>query len=132
MPVRSLTSLVRRAAIASALSACTSSSYSFAPGGEPASPPATAHSKTVEALPTIAFNPATVTVGVGDTVVYAFKGVAHNVFFDRVAGAPADVADGTANANVVRVFAAPGQFVYNCHIHPGMRGTVVVTGQGSP
>jgi plastocyanin len=131
MPVRSLASLVRRAAIASALSACTSSSYGFAPDG-PSSPPADAHSKTVEALPTITFNPGTVTVGVGDTVVYAFKGVAHNVFFDRVAGAPADIADGTANASVVRVFTAPGQFVYNCHIHPGMRGTVVVTAPSGP
>jgi plastocyanin len=117
--------------IASALSACTSSSYSFAPGG-PASPPPSAHSKTVEALPTITFNPGAVTVGVGDTVVFAFKSVAHNVFFDRVAGAPADVANGTSNANVVRVFTAPGQFVYNCHIHPGMRGTVVVTGPSGP
>jgi plastocyanin len=132
MPARSLTSLVTRVAIPCALSACTSSSYAYGLGDPPASPPATAHSKTVEALPTIAFNPATVTVAVGDTVTFAFKNVAHNVFFDRTAGAPTDITDGTANANVARVFTAPGQFVYNCHIHPGMRGTVVVTAPAGP
>ena len=30
------------------------------------------------------------------------------------------------NVSISRRFTAPGTYVYTCHIHPGMQGTVVV------
>ena len=80
----------------------------------------------MQALPSIAFSPGTVTIAVGDTVTFAFESVPHNVFFDRVAGAPADIPGTNANTSATRVFTAPGRYPYTCHLHPGMSGTVVV------
>jgi plastocyanin len=110
--------------IAASAWACSSSSYG---DGPTATPPNTPHTKTVQALPSIAFSPSTVTVAVGDTIAFAFGSVPHNVFFDAAAGAPANIPTGTSNAVVSRVFTVAGQYPYTCHIHPGMSGTVVVT-----
>ena len=111
--------------LATAACACVSEEpYASEP---PPEPPPAPHASTAQALPSIAFNPASVTVDVGDTVTFAFGAVAHNVFFDRVAGAPADIPGTNANTSARRVFTAAGRFAYDCHIHPGMRGTVVVT-----
>jgi plastocyanin len=85
----------------------------------------------VQALPSIAFNPATITVAAGDTVTFAFGAVPHNVFFDRVAGAPTDIPGVNSSTSATRVFTAAGQYAYECHLHPGMRGTVVVTAAGN-
>ena len=108
--------------VASAAWGCSSSSYASGPS---ATPPA--GSNRVDALPSLAFTPGAITVRVGDTVTFAFGGVPHNVFFDRVAGAPADIAGSNANTSAPRVFTAAGQYAYQCHIHPSMRGTVNVT-----
>jgi plastocyanin len=93
----------------------------------PPPPPPGPHASTVQALPSIAFSPASITVAVGDTVTFAFGAVPHNVFFDRVAGAPTDIPGVNASTNASRIFTAPGQYAYECRLHPGMRGTVVVT-----
>lgn len=82
--------------------------------------------KTVAATPSLTFTPATLTVTAGDAVTFAFGGVAHNVFFDAAAGAPADIPGQNANASVQRTFTTAGQYTYTCHIHPEMHGTVVV------
>jgi plastocyanin len=52
--------------------------------------------------------------------------VAHNVFFDQHAGAPADIDGLNANVSVQRTFTTPGTYHYSCHIHPSMTGTVTV------
>jgi plastocyanin len=57
--------------------------------------------------------------------------VAHNVFFDSVPGAPADIPGSNAGNSVSRTFASAGTYAYSCHIHPGMRGSIVV-GTASP
>jgi Plastocyanin len=68
-----------------------------------------------------------VTIAVGGTVTVDFGSVAHNVFFDNApAGAPANITAATSNASMALTFNQAGTFVYNCHIHPGMHGTVVV------
>ena len=81
---------------------------------------------TVNATPDIAFNPSPVKIVPGGTITFAFGSVAHNVYFDAVAGAPADIPGNNASTSVSRTFASPGTYVYNCHIHPGMTGTIVV------
>jgi plastocyanin len=82
---------------------------------------------TVQATPAIKFTPNTVTLIAGGTVTFDFGSVEHNVFFDNApAGAPANITAPSANKSTTLTFTTKGTFVYNCHIHPGMRGTVVV------
>jgi plastocyanin len=81
---------------------------------------------TVTATPALAFGPSNLAVTAGDTVTFAFQSVAHNVFFDAQAGAPANIEGSNANISVTRVFATPGAYHYTCHIHPNMQGTVTV------
>jgi plastocyanin len=90
----------------------------------PLGPPAT--TATVNATPDIAFNPSPVKIVPGGTITFAFGAVAHNVYFDAVAGAPADIAGNNASTSVSRTFTSPGTYGYSCHIHPGMRGSIVV------
>jgi plastocyanin len=105
------------------LSACGGSAPSTVTAPPPGPPPMTA---TVNATPAIAFNPTPVNIAQGGTVTFAFGSVAHNVYFDAAAGAPADIPGNNASANVSRTFMSAGTYVYNCHIHPGMSGTIVV------
>jgi len=72
------------------------------------------------------FTPATLDVHVGDDVSFLFGPVAHNVFFDGTAGAPADIPGNNANVTVDRTFDTAGTYHYTCHIHAGMAGTIVV------
>jgi plastocyanin len=81
----------------------------------------------VNATPQIAFSPAQLTLTQGGTVTFAFGSVGHNVYFDNdPAGAPADIPGVNSNANVDRVFGTAGVYTFNCHIHPGMHGTITV------
>jgi plastocyanin len=107
--------------VAVVAAACGSNAYG-------PSSPANVEQKTVAALPSLVFTPATLAVASGDTVTFAFGSVAHNVFFDAAAGAPADIPGTVTNTRVGRVFAAAGRYTYSCHIHPEMHGTVVVGG----
>ena len=105
------------------LAACSASTY-------PASSSAT--NATVNATPSITFNPSPVHVAAGTTVTFAFGSVGHNVFFDTTPGAPADIDGTNADTSVTRTFSTPGTYVYNCHIHPGMSGTVIVSSPATP
>ena len=81
---------------------------------------------TVAATPSLTFDPATLTVNVGETVTFAFGSVPHNVVFTQQAGAPADIAGNNTNVSIMRTFATAGTYAYTCHIHPSMHATVVV------
>jgi plastocyanin len=81
---------------------------------------------TVNATPSISFAPSPLSVAPGGTVTFAFGSVGHNVFFDAVPDAPADIPGTNANSSATRTFPAAGTFTYTCHIHPGMKGTIVV------
>lgn len=71
------------------------------------------------------FSPFSTTIPVGGTVRFNISGDQHNVIFKRIAGAPSDV-------NIVkdqvasRTFPTAGTFPYDCTVHPGMSGQVVV------
>jgi plastocyanin len=112
--------------IASLAAACGSSTSPQPPGDTGGTPVPAA---TVNATPSIAFTPSTVALAVGGTVTFAFGSVAHNVYFDDdPAGAPAAITGENVNTSLTRTFTSAGVYEYNCHIHPGMRGTVVVGG----
>jgi len=76
-----------------------------------------------------AFSPSFLTIGAGDTVVFhitkAPDGDGHDVTFDVTPGAPANIKV-TLTGDIARVFATRGTFHYNCFVHPGMTGDVVV------
>jgi plastocyanin len=80
---------------------------------------------TVQATTSLTFNPGSLTVAVGASVSFVFQSVAHNVTFNAVTGRPADIGTST-NTTVARTFGAAGTFVYQCTIHAGMAGTVIV------
>jgi plastocyanin len=95
--------------------------------GTPGTPgtPSTPAANEVIANTSNVFTPSTLTVSRGTTVTFTFQAVQHNVNFAAVAGAPANIPN-TANSGVQRLFATAGSFGYDCTLHPGMSGTVVV------
>ena len=89
--------------------------------------PTPVQAATVQATPAQQFTPGRVNVIAGGTVTFDFGSLQHNVFFDNApGGAPEGIPEPTANKSVTRTFATRGTFDYNCHLHPGMSGTVVV------
>ena len=91
----------------------------------PAPPPVSG--TTVNATPSIAFTPATLTVDAGQAVTFAFGSVGHNVTFGtQAAGTPADIPGINSGVAVDRTFTTSGTYRYHCTIHPGMAGSIVV------
>jgi plastocyanin len=81
----------------------------------------------VHATPAIQFTPASVTLTAGGSITFDFESLPHNVYFDDApAGAPANITAASSNLSVTRRFDTPGRYVYNCHLHPGMTGVVIV------
>ena len=78
---------------------------------------------SVNATAASQFEPRTVAVTPGGTVTWSFA-ILHNVQFTG-AGAPANIPD-RGTGSEARQFNTAGTFNYNCGIHPGMSGTVVV------
>lgn len=71
------------------------------------------------------FTPNDLTIAIGGMVTWTFGARPHNVIFNAVTGAPANVAT-TTNASVSRTFPTAGTFPYLCNLHAGMSGTVTV------
>ena len=63
-----------------------------------------------------AWNPTPVRVQVGSNVQFGI-GSTHNVVFDAIPGAPANIAVGATGANLVRLFSTAGSFTYQCTVH---------------
>ena len=76
-----------------------------------------------------AFSPNFVQIDAGDTVRFVItpgsENQGHDVTFDAKVGAPPNIKV-TLNGTVPRVFATRGTFHFNCFVHPGMSGDVVV------
>ena len=114
--------------VAGVLAACGGSSTTSPVVQGPPQPAA-----TVNATPQLAFTPSTVSIVPGGTVTFAFGAVAHDVFFDNdPAGAPENIPGTNSGTSIARTFTTPGTYSYNCHIHPGMHGTVNVVAAGTP
>jgi plastocyanin len=76
-------------------------------------------------MPALSFTPFTTTINVGGAVIFDFPAEPHNVIFQNVTGAPTDIQT-TSNRRVTRTFLVAGNFPYDCALHPGMSGVVVV------
>jgi plastocyanin len=117
------------ACAAAALAAACGSTYAGSSRNPAGAPPMAA---TVNATSLNTFTPENVAIGVGGTVTFTFGDVAHNVFFDNSpTGAPDAIAGANANMSAARTFTTAGTFEFDCHIHPGMKGTVVVSNTSS-
>ena len=86
--------------------------------------PAPTTSNTVNANPSLDYNPAQLTVAAGTAVSFVFGSVAHTVTFVS-AGSPASI-PATSNGTVQVTFPTAGSYNYVCTIHPSMSGTIVV------
>ena len=97
--------------------------------GDSTSPPANSNKAVDVFTVNVAFSPATVQIVPGDTVrfniVPAANGDGHDVTFDAAPGVPANIKV-TRDSVIARIFTTRGDFRYNCFVHPGMSGDVVV------
>lgn len=71
------------------------------------------------------FTPPTLVVARNASVTFDFGALQHNVTFRVANGAPASIPNIT-NASVARSFPAAGDFRYDCTLHAGMTGAVIV------
>ncbi|MGV3711308.1 MAG: Ig-like domain-containing protein [Gemmatimonas sp.] len=78
-------------------------------------------------MPGLTFSPADIILKQGGTVRFIFPAMDHNVIFTAgQAGAPANIGI-LSNQTVSRTFNTVGVFKYDCTLHNGMVGTVVVS-----
>ncbi len=110
------------AALTFALAACGGSGDNT-PTQPPVTYPATA--TVVSGASANTFTDPSVTIAKGGTVTWTFAARPHNVTFAAAAGVPENVPT-TTNASASRTFGTTGTFTYQCTIHPGMTGDVIV------
>jgi len=72
------------------------------------------------------FTPAQATIRVGQSVLFDFPADMHNVIFQQRTGKPADI-PATSGQAITRTFGTAGTFPFDCTLHPGMSGTVIVS-----
>jgi plastocyanin len=72
------------------------------------------------------FTPNSVIVSQGGQVTWTFGGVEHTVVFTAAPGAPTAISSGGYSSSHSRTFQQRGNFLYNCTIHAGMSGQVLV------
>jgi plastocyanin len=115
---------VKRASIVIALAVASACGSETGDHSGLTDPTATPLKTTSVAVSNNQFSPAAIQVAVGATVTWTWiVGAAqHNVTF--ATGTPS--ANLSANATYQRSFPMVGTFTYQCTLHPGMNGTVVV------
>ena len=90
-------------------------------GGSPSATVVTAAGTT--------FSPATVTIAQGGAVTWQFSST-HNVTFGSAKPAGGDVPNTNSGATATRTFPNAGTYNYDCTLHSGMSGSVIVQGSG--
>ncbi len=90
-------------------------------GGSPAA--------TVVTAAGTSFSPSTVTITQGASVTWQFSST-HNVTFGTAKPTGGDVPNSNSGASVTRTFPTAGTFNYDCTLHSGMSGSVIVQGSG--
>lgn len=83
---------------------------------------------TVTVGPGSAFSPPSVTIPLHGPVKFLWAAgntLVHNVTFDAVLGAPANISD-RSTGEMNTAFHAAGTFPYQCTNHPGMTGEIIV------
>jgi plastocyanin len=76
--------------------------------------------------PGLVFSPFSITIVAGGSVRFHITGDDHNVIFNpTVPGAPPDI-NVVKDQTVSRTFNTRGTFPYDCTVHPGMSGEIVV------
>lgn len=71
------------------------------------------------------FAPATIVVKRNADVTFTFGALQHNVTFRTATGAPTSIPNSTSTS-ITRTFATAGDFNYDCTLHAGMTGMVMV------
>ena len=79
----------------------------------------------VNATTSNTFTPATIDIAVNGTVNWIFSTVTHNVTFSGSGPTGGNISN-TSGATVSRVFTVAGTFNYQCTLHGGMTGQVIV------
>jgi plastocyanin len=99
------------------------------PSAQPESPapPSTPPSNAVTTDGT-SFIPATITIAQGATVTWQIAGNTHNVTFGTNKPTGGDAPNTAPGGAITRTFPAAGTFPYQCTLHSGMAGTVIVQG----
>ena len=93
--------------------------------GDDGAGPAPLRPDSTVSMPGFSFVPFTLNIKVGGTVIFDFPAESHNVIFAKLPGAPQDIEE-TVNRRIARTFNSAGGFPYDCTIHPGMSGVIVV------
>ena len=127
-----------RLAAACVLAACGgggAASDTVGTGGNPPeqpapNPPAGAPSANVVTTPGTTFSPSTITVAQGSTVTWQFTGNTHNVTFGTAKPTGGDIPNTAAGGTASRTFPNAGTYAYDCTLHSGMSGSVIVQGSG--
>jgi len=71
------------------------------------------------------FTPRTVAIARGGSVSWTFGATIHNVTFGAASGAPSNVGN-VSGSTESRTFTTAGNFLYDCTLHAGMNGQVIV------
>ena len=111
------------------IAACGGSHAPKAGGGiASAVGPATAQTFTIHGTDRDQFVPQTVAAKVGSLILTLQNGgVPHNLTFRSPGLAGIGAVSGSATKSTTLTFDGPGTYVFECTIHPGMQGKVVVT-----
>ena len=90
--------------------------------------PAGAQTFTISGTDADAYDPATVQAKVGQLTLSLHNGgVPHNLMFDDKALKGIPVVSGSATKSTVLTFDRLGTYTFECTLHPGMTGRVVVS-----
>ncbi len=104
------------------LTACASPAATSSGRGTPGIPVTGNEAKV--SISGFAFNPATITIKVGQTVTWTNQDTAaHNIVADDNSWSSPSIAQG---ASYSHTFTTTGTFPYHCSIHPFMKATVIV------